>query len=108
MKVYFFCGVIILKIVKDKNNYQIDKIYFPDKIGMNGKELMTMLNYYARQKEMVSNLSLSNNSSYYIDIFRNEDDLINILLNYGYSKSHCIDIIRKGYRTLSKVVKFGI
>lgn len=100
MKIYFFCGVIILKFVEDKINYQIDKIYFPDKLGVNGKDLMTMLNYYARQK--------ANNSRYYIDIFRNEEDLINILLNYGYSKSQCIDIVRKGYKKLSQITKYGI
>lgn len=107
MKIYFFCGVIVLKLVEGKDNYQIDKIYFPDKIGVNGKDLMNMLNYYTRQKEMVTNLT-NTNIEYFVDIFRNEEDLIEILLENGYSKSFAIDMVRKGYRTLAKLTKYGI
>lgn len=48
MKIYFFCGVIVLKLLEDKNNYQIDKIYFPDKLGVNAKTLFQMTDYYAK------------------------------------------------------------
>lgn len=107
MKIYFFCGVIVLKLVEGKNNYQIDKIYFPDKLGVNGKTLIQMTDYYARQQNIISNLS-KYEVSYFVDCFRNEEELIRLLIDNGYSKSHCIDIIRNCYRKLAKITKYGI
>lgn len=107
MKIYFFCGVIIFKLVNGKDTYQIEKIYFPDKIGVNSKTLMGMLDYYIRQKEMINNLTKSK-THYIIDIFRTEENLLNMLLNMGYSRSHIADIIKRGYNTLSKLTKYGI
>ena len=98
MKIYFFCGVIVLKLVKGKNNYQIDKIFYPDRIGINTKELMAMYDYYS---------SIIGKGNYLIDTFRNEEQLINILLEVGYSRSHIAEIILRGYKALSKNTKFG-
>ena len=107
MKIYFFCGVIVLKLIEGKDNYQIDKIYFPDKLGVNAKTLFQMVDYYAKQKNMISNLS-NYEVSYFIDSFKNEEELIRILIDNGYSKSHCIDIVRKCYKKLAQLKKYGI
>lgn len=103
---HFFCGVIVFKVLDNKDNYQIEKFLLPNKIGLSSEELNVMSDNIIRQKDMVRNMS-NKKDIYVINTFISEKDFIEIMLERGYSKSFIADKMIRIYKKLSQIKLFG-
>lgn len=102
---HFFCGIIVWKYENYGNNIirKLKGVYFPSKIGVSSKELRELL--YQVEKKYENKIDIED---YMFDIFVGEQSFIQQLLDGGYGKSHCVDMVRKGYRYFAKLTRFGI
>lgn len=102
----FFCGVLVWKCEFEGQKFKrriLKGVYFPSKIGISTKEFRDFI--YQVEKKYENKIDIED---YMIEVFSSEQSFIQQLLDANYSKSHSIDMLRKGYRYFSKLTSFGI